>query len=174
MAKNVEIKARLSAGQLKRIRETALSHSEVSSAFVQHTDTFFLVNLGRLKLRECGDGTAELIAYDRPDDAGPKVSDYVVYRCVSPKALLTVLERSMGVRGVVRKHREVILIGQTRVHLDEVEELGEFLELEVVLQPGQSAADGEGVAKQLLFMLGVDFDSLIKGAYIDLIEARSA
>lgn len=173
MAKNVEIKARLSTGELEQIREIALSHSEVSSAFVQQTDTFFRANEGRLKLREFGDGTAELIAYDRPDGAGPTISDYVIYPRVAPKALRAALERSIGVRGVVQKHRELILIGHTRVHLDKVDGLGEFLELEVVIQPNQSAADGEAVAKQLFFMFGVQPDSLLRGAYIDLIEGLS-
>ena len=73
-------------------------------------------------------------------------------------------------RGVVRKTREVILIGHTRVHLDKVEGLGEFLELEVMIQPKQSTADGEAIAEQLLILFGVQFDSLLGDAYIDLIE----
>jgi predicted adenylyl cyclase CyaB len=78
--------------------------------------------------------------------------------------------RSSGVRGVVRKTRYLFMIGQTRVHLDEVENLGTFAELEVVLRPGQSDAEGREIAESLLPHLGIQQEDLIEGAYIDWME----
>ena len=75
---------------------------------------------------------------------------------------------SNGLRGVVRKRRELILIGQTRVHLDDVEGLGHFMELEVVMREGQSNEDGQQIAQGLMSELGIEESDLIACAYIDL------
>ncbi|CAD7695776.1 unnamed protein product [Ostreobium quekettii] len=90
-----------------------------------------------------------------------------------PRSLSEALGRSLGVRGVVEKQREVIMVGRTRVHLDEVAGLGTFLELEVQLAEGQSAEEGEAVAAELMAHFGVGRGCLVEGAYIDAIEAKS-
>ena len=169
MASNIEIKARLSAVQAKQIRQEALARSSKKDELLQQTDTFYNVPAGRLKLREFGDGAAELIAYDRPDQAGPTLSSYVRCACADPKSLHEALTQSIGVRGVVEKKRQVIHVDQTRVHLDEVAGLGNFLELEVVLRNGQPFEEGEKIAAELMAAFGVTSESLIEGAYIDLI-----
>ncbi len=87
--------------------------------------------------------------------------------------LRRVLELAYGIRGVVRKTRYLYLVGQTRVHLDDVEGLGRFMELEVVLEEGQSDADGQMVAEELMSALGVERGDLIDGAYMDLLEKPS-
>lgn len=140
----------------------------------RQTDTFYRAICGRLKLRDFGDGSAELIAYSRPDQTGPKISTYTTYSSATPISLHEVLAQSLGVRGVVRKTRQVIHIGQTRVHLDEVIELGEFMELDVMLQPDQSEKDGEEIATELLETLGIESSALWEGAYIDLLEEQAA
>ncbi|KAK2519374.1 hypothetical protein Q9966_014000 [Columba livia] len=83
-----------------------------------------------------------------------------------------VLGQALGVLGVVRKERLLFLVGQTRVHLDSVEGLGDFLELEVVLTEEQSVEDGERVACELMKELGVEEEDLISGAYLDLLLAK--
>ncbi len=80
------------------------------------------------------------------------------------------LELAYGIRGVVRKTRYLYLAGQTRIHLDDVEGLGRFMELEVVLEEGQSDAEGQKIAEDLMSALGVERDDLIDGAYMDLLE----
>ncbi|XP_041576625.2 uncharacterized protein [Taeniopygia guttata] len=82
-----------------------------------------------------------------------------------------VLSQSLGVLGTVRKERLLLLLGQTRLHLDRVEGLGDFLELEVVLRPEQSEQDGQRVAQELLRDLGVADSDLVPGAYLDLLLA---
>ena len=80
------------------------------------------------------------------------------------------LSAALDVRGVVRKRRSVYLVGQTRVHLDQVEGLGDFVELEVVLQPQQNSSDGVAIAHDLMRKLGILPSQLIDKAYIDLLE----
>ncbi len=82
------------------------------------------------------------------------------------------LSNALGVVGRVRKRRRLYLVGNTRIHLDEVEGLGSFLELEVVLSGPQTVAEGEAVARSLMRELGIPRSSLIHGAYLDLIEAQ--
>lgn len=137
---------------------------------LQQTDTFFHTPRGRLKLREFGDGTAELISYHRADQSGPRLSEYERVACDNPKALFRMLANSPGVRGVVRKKREVALIDRTRVHLDEVEGLGPFVEIEVVLADAETVSAGERIAEELLRELGISRSSLVSTAYIDLME----
>ena len=111
-----------------------------------------------------------MIAYDRPDQAGPKRSSYVRSPCPDPKSLHDALAKTVGVRGVVKKRREVILVDQTRVHIDQVADLGVFLELEVVLRERQTLRDGEAIAEELMSSFGIDAESLVDVAYIDLLE----
>jgi adenylate cyclase class IV len=65
------------------------------------------------------------------------------------------------------------LVGQTRVHLDHVQGLGQFMELEVVMQEGQSDAEGQAIAKGLMASLGIERSDLLEGAYMDLLESSS-
>ncbi|MCY1506240.1 putative adenylyl cyclase CyaB [compost metagenome] len=74
----------------------------------------------------------------------------------------------------MRKQRRLFLVGRTRVHLDRVEGLGEFLELEVVLQDGEPAEAGVAEAHALMARLGVAEDQLVQGAYVDLLRAQAA
>jgi len=72
-------------------------------------------------------------------------------------------------RGVVKKSRSLPLVGQTRAHLDDVDGLGHFMELEVVLEEGQSEREGEAIARDLMEKLGIDNEDLIASAYVDLL-----
>jgi len=171
VARNVEIKARVR--DAARLRERALALADGPPELIVQTDTFFAVPSGRLKLRAFADGGGELIFYERPDAAGPKTSRYGIAPVADAAALLAVLAAALPRRGVVRKERELLLAGRTRIHLDRVDALGDFLELEVVLAEGEDAAAGEAEARQLLRRLGIEDADLVSGAYIDLFAARS-
>lgn len=80
------------------------------------------------------EGNGELIFYDRPDSTGPKLSDYCKANIPSPEELNLVLSSSLGVKGVVEKIRTLFLYQQTRIHVDQVSNLGNFMELEVLLK----------------------------------------
>ncbi len=172
MPQNIEIKAQLQPGQLEEIQEKATSRSDEPPEIILQKDTFYTVPKGRLKLREFGDGTAELIAYDRTDQEGPKVSSYTLYPTEAPDSLSEALSTSLEIRGIVQKERLLILVGQTRVHLDQVEGLGEFMELEVVLTENQTHKEGVEIAQELMEFFGIDHDSLISHAYIDMLETQ--
>ena len=62
------------------------------------------------------------------------------------------------------------MVGRTRIHLDEVEALGSFLELEVVLRPEEDTSEGIAVAYDLMDKLGVSRTELLEKAYIDLLD----
>ena len=174
MPRNIEIKARIDSVEalLPRARSVAGSGARV----IAQDDTFFRVPHGRLKLREFADGSAELIHYHRPDKGAAKASDYVRVPVTEAAALREALGRSCGVRGRVRKERLLLLAHSggftTRIHLDRVEDLGDFMELEVTLQDGQSDADGAAVAEQLMRDLGLATAPRIAGAYLDLLSSR--
>ena len=89
-----------------------------------------------------------------------------------PDALRRLLSEALGIEGTVRKKRHLFLIGQTRIHLDEVEGLGSFLDLEVALQKWQQPEEGMAIAAGLMEKLGVK-KGLVAKAYIDLIKKRS-
>lgn len=171
MPANIEVKAY--ARNFKEINSRAERLSDTPVQVIPQEDIFFNVETGRLKLRILDTDSAQLIYYSRPDQEGPKRSDYHISYSSDPQNLRRVLELAYGVRGVVRKTRYLYLVGQTRVHLDDVEGLGQFMELEVVLAEGQSDAEGQRIAEDLLSTLGLERGDLIDGAYMDLLEKPS-
>lgn len=170
MAKNIEIKAR--APDLAAIRSKAASLAAGPSQSIEQTDLFFVVPRGRLKVRKFADGTGELISYERADQPEPKESDYTRVACPDAEALGRALGRVLPGRGTVVKRREVLLVGRTRIHLDQVEQLGTFVELEVILAEGERPEDAFREAHALLRALGIAESTLIAGAYIDLLEQQ--
>jgi predicted adenylyl cyclase CyaB len=168
MATNIEIKADIQNYEviLERVRQIG----DGPGAEIEQEDIFFNTPHGRLKLRILGPDVGQLIYYERADHLGPKPSEYYITNTEDPQGLRHVLESGLGVRGVVRKKRALFFIGQTRIHLDQVEGLGEFLELEVVLGAGQTSEAGVAIANELMHRLGVSETDLVQGAYIDLME----
>ena len=171
MPANIEIKAR--ARDFAEIRSRAEKMSDTPVEVISQEDIFFNVQQGRLKLRILGNDNAQLIYYTRPDQEGPKRSDYHIAHSSDPGNLKRVLELSYGIRGVVKKTRYLYLVGQTRVHLDDVDGLGHFMELEVVMKDGQTDAEGQEIAEGLMASLGVERSDLLEGAYMDMIEKSS-
>jgi predicted adenylyl cyclase CyaB len=166
MARNVEIKARVASLEALEARARAIA-TEGPVDLVQD-DTFFACANGRLKLRQFADGRGELIHYVRADEAGPKASDYLIAAIAAPDALRETLSRAFGTVGRVRKARRLYITDRTRIHLDQVEELGSFVELEVVLRDGETAESGHAVAREIMALLDIAESQLVQGAYVDL------
>jgi len=168
LARNVEIKARIASVEslLPRARALAGGDAEV----IVQDDQFYAVPHGRLKLREFADGSAELIHYQRPDTGQAKLSDYRRVPLPDAATLREMLQRALGQLGRVRKQRWLLRVGQTRIHLDRVEGLGDFMELEVVLRDDQSEAQGVAMAESLMHELGLGEVERIAGAYMDLLR----
>jgi predicted adenylyl cyclase CyaB len=167
MPSNIEIKARLPDPAATRAAAAAISDTPPET--LRQRDTFFRCGTGRLKLRQVDTGGAELIFYERPDVPGVKRSTYEITPVADANSLRAVLSSALGVTQVVEKTRTLYLVGQTRVHLDSVDGLGEFLELEVMLRPEQTPADGEAIAAGLMERLGIREADLCSGAYADMI-----
>jgi predicted adenylyl cyclase CyaB len=172
MATNIEIKARVA--DLAGLRKKVEAISDSAGQRIPQEDIFFHSPQGRLKLRILAEDRGQLIYYERPDSTGPKQSDYFISRTGEPRALQDVLTRTYGVRGAVRKERWLYWIGNARIHLDQVEGLGDFLEFEVVLSDGQSIKEGQAIAASLMSRLDVFEADLIDAAYIDLLERNAS
>lgn len=169
MPRNIEIKARITSVDALLPRARALADADAQP--IAQDDSFYRVARGRLKLRRFADGSAELIHYHRPDTADARASDYVRVPVPDAEALHQALTRANGLLGRVRKQRLLLLAGQTRLHLDRVDGLGDFLELEVVLHDGQTDAQGQAIAEDLMQRLGLADAPREAGAYLDLLAA---
>ena len=167
MARNVEIKARIKS--IDAVFPKAAAIADSGPVEIPQDDTFFVCHNGRLKLRAFTPDQGELIFYRRADQKGPKESFYLVSPTTAPDTLRESLSLAYGQAGRVRKNRTLFLAGRTRIHLDRVEGLGDFLELEVVLKDGEQAETGEAIARELMEQLDILPDQLIMGAYIDLL-----
>lgn len=168
MPRNVEIKARIESVEAIAPRAEALA--ERGPEKIVQDDTFFPCVSGRLKLRAFPDGAGELIFYRRPDARGPKESSYVIAPVPDARRLREALSLAYGEAGRVRKVRTLYLAGRTRIHLDRVEGLGDFLELEVVLSEEEPARSGVAEATELMARLGVEPARCVEGAYVDLLR----
>jgi predicted adenylyl cyclase CyaB len=172
MPTNVEVKVRIK-GNIEGLRERAGALAGQPSTLIRQEDTFFRTPRGRLKLRVPDTGNAELIYYERSDRPGPRPSVYIVARVNDAAALKIVLDASLGVRGFVRKQRELFLAGNTRIHIDDVEGLGRFLELEVMLSAGDLPSAASQRCLEIMNLLGARESDLVERAYIDLLEERA-
>jgi len=172
MATNIEIKAGVK--DVERFRALAEEVSDTRETVIEQEDVFFRSPRGRLKLRLLSPSSGQLIYYERADAAGPRPSEYLIFETASPDRLLDVLGGALGVRGTVKKTRTLYMAGRTRIHLDEVEGLGTFAEIEVVLEPSQSAEEGASIARGLMKRMGIEESDLVTTAYIDLLEAKPA
>lgn len=170
MARNVEIKASVrSVGDLlERISRIADSGPED----IEQDDTFFRCDNGRLKLREFPGGSGELLFYRREGAGGPKTCDYEIVPVDEVDSLRSALSRAYGLAGRVRKRRTLYMAGRTRIHVDRVEGLGTFVELEVVLGEGESEKAGVREARELMEKLGIEDSALIDRPYVDLLNEK--
>jgi predicted adenylyl cyclase CyaB len=171
MPSNIEIKAILK--NRAAAEAVAARLSDASPQTIRQEDFFFASDRGRLKLRIFAPDRGELIRYERSDIADARESRYLIARTPDPQTLNEILTATLGRTGVVRKTRILYLIGQTRVHVDEVQGLGDFLELEVVLRPGQSELEGKNIVTALLSEFGIAQNELIAEAYVDLLARRA-
>lgn len=172
LSQNVELKARLAdlaaARRIAQSLETAPSHD------LLQTDTYFTCLSGRLKLREINQETSELIWYSRPDETGPKVSNYSRTLVDQPETLRNALHKSIGIETVVDKQRTVYFYKNVRIHLDHVEGLGVFIEFEAVLGGDDSIAQGNQDLEELKRTFSIDDSSLVNVSYRELMLQRSA
>ena len=166
--RNVEIKAR--CPDLQPVH-AILMHRELERvARMRQVDTYFTTQKGRLKLREIDGTTFQLIGYRRPDTRAARLSTYSIAKIGDPAALRSVLAGVLGVRVVVSKIRDLYVWGNTRVHLDAVDALGTFVELETEVY-GDEIAAAERECGEVFAELGLREPDVVAASYADLIDA---
>lgn len=176
---NVESKSRCQ--DLEAVASRAAELGARYEGRLEQLDTYFQVERGRLKLREVShhfpDGrvseSSELIRYERPNERGARVSTYERTAIEDVRARKAQLEEVHGVQGCVRKRRTLWILDATRIHLDEVEDLGSFVELETVSERQPTAA-AHLEHERVRGGLGLDPGETVAGSYIDLLEPGTA
>lgn len=165
--RNLELKAR--CADLAAVRSIVRQLCGSGAQLELQTDTYFQVPNGRLKLREIQGQPAVLIAYQRRNQSELRASDYHLVPVSEPALMKTALTGALGLRGVVTKRREIYFWYNVRIHLDEVQNLGTYIEFEAVLGP----AEGDAVSRQrldeLVKMLRLQASQFVGGSYSDLL-----
>jgi predicted adenylyl cyclase CyaB len=167
MMRNLEAKFRLA--DLSSAHERAQAIGFVLRSTFAQDDTFFAVSNGKLKLRDEPGGT-RLIHYRRDASGGLGLSEYTIAAVTDPAATRSILESALGVLARVRKRRTLMLRENIRLHLDQVDQLGDFGEIEAVLAPEDAADPYRAALSEILFRIGVPDRDLITASYFELIS----
>ena len=163
--RNVELKAHLPSLDAARLVARELTGGP--PCVERQIDTYFHCSTGRLKLREIEGAGAQLLAYERPEKVDAALSRYRLAAIADAAGVKQILAEALGVERVVSKTREIYLYRNVRIHLDEVEGLGPFLEFEVVLDDGMSAAEGEALVEALRKRFDIQPGDLVDVSYGD-------
>jgi predicted adenylyl cyclase CyaB len=165
MPQNLELKARISS-MSEAVRAARSLHMR-SKGILHQRDVYYNVPHGRLKLRIINTCAAELIYYNRPDKKGHRYSDYCILPVSNPKLFNALCTAAFGQKVVVEKKRRLYLYKNARIHLDDVRELGAFIEFEVLVKYGKQQA--QTLLKFLLEHFGINHSATIAGSYSDLL-----
>ena len=164
---NVEIKAICNDPSF--VRSYLVTHGAIFKGIDEQTDTYFNVKNGRLKLRE-GSIENNLIFYNRTNQAGPKSSHFNLVKIEDAKGLKEVLERSCGIKMIVRKRREIYYIDNVKFHIDDVPGLGSFIEIEAGnILADKTEAELWDQCNFYLNEFGTKEDDLVAESYSDLL-----
>lgn len=167
----VEVKARCERHDA--LRDLLHAHGARFVGEDHQIDTYFDARYGRLKFRE---GTIErnLIAYDRAESAGLKTSQVRLYTPPPGSALKELLTQSLGVVSVVDKRRAIYFIDNVKFHLDQVEGLGRFVEIEAIDTDGsRSHAQLHAQCTHFVALFEIVPGDLVSGSYADLLRAKA-
>jgi predicted adenylyl cyclase CyaB len=169
-SKNIEIKVRLRDRPRVEVALQRLGARDAGPE-TQH-DIFYRAANGRLKLRDSSRDGAMLIQYQRADAAAVRDSNYRLAAVTDLDALRAVLDDALGRSGEVHKRRHLWWLDNVRVHLDDVEGLGAFLELEAIVDPAHPEDACRKRVEELLDCFGVASADRAAIAYVDLLDAR--
>jgi cytidine deaminase len=165
---NVELKAR--HADLKAAAARCVELGAADEGVLQQRDTFFAARRGRMKLREIDGAVSELLVYERSDDPEPAESSYQRVQVPDPAELGDALEAALGPPlVVVSKRRRLFLLEGVRIHLDQVDGLGTFIEFEGVLPDAGDLGTARTKVARLRGELGVQDADLVSVGYADLL-----
>ena len=168
---NIEIKARCNDHEV--IRKILISGNAEYKGVDNQTDSYFKVNSGRLKLRE-GNIENALIHYNREDKDEPKESDILLYKTSKNSLLKELLTKALGEIVTVNKEREIYFIDNVKFHLDKVEDLGEFIEIEAIGKDDENKSTLLQQCKFYLNLFGISKDDLIPVSYSDMLLEKQS
>jgi adenylate cyclase class 2 len=169
MPRNVEMKARVpDFAAARRVAERLGARHEWTD--VQVDRYYRLDGSARVKLRTCARGPAELIRYDRAEDGPVRTSAYEISRPRDDAHAVCLIPGGEPL-AVVRKRRELWLLDNVRIHLDTVDRLGTFLELEAVVDATHDEAGCRLQVKRMLDALGIAPGDCVRASYGDLLRA---
>ena len=167
---NIEIKARCEDPEL--IREILKSKNADFKGKDHQVDTYFIVPNGRLKLRE-GNIENNLIQYNRPNISGPKQSNFSLYKTEHNSPLKQLLINSLGIKTIVDKQREIYYLGNIKFHIDEVIDLGSFVEIEAErIDKKGSIEKLHQQCSEFLHLFEIEESALIHNSYSDMLIER--
>jgi predicted adenylyl cyclase CyaB len=167
---NVEIKAYCS--NQDKIRVILLERNADFKGTDHQIDTYFKSNNGKLKLRE-GNIENYLIFYEREEKAGPKESKVTLYKNEPGSNLKQILEKSIGNLVTVDKNREIYFIDNIKFHLDVVEGLGTFVEIEARDPDGTIGLERlQDQCREYLSLFEISTEDLLEVSYSDLLLKR--
>lgn len=164
--RNVELKAQDRAPEATL--EACRRLGAVDCGLLWQRDTYFNTPQGRLKLREQRPGRCQLIHYHRADQIEERESRYRILEFTDADTIRDFLAESLGVRSTVTKRRRLFLWRSVRIHLDDVEGLGRFVEFEAVAPPGSDLSAEYGLIAELRSRLGISEADLVATSYSDL------
>ncbi len=170
---NIEIKVR--CNDLKKARATAMQIQTAYLGILHQVDTYFATKIGRLKLREINNESAQLIPYIKGYQAGPMKSDYALMSVDNPTLVKNLFDNLLGVEFVVDKKREVFLFENVRIHLDEVVNLGTFIEFEAVCANDSEQEQNQQHVKiaNLMKAFEIQAADLLDLSYVDYLAPES-
>jgi adenylate cyclase, class 2 len=163
--RNVELKARDPSPA--RSLATCIALEARDHGTIWQRDTYFVVSHGRLKLREQEPGSPHLVQYERPDSTAEMPSDYRIVAVDDAAAIRAALSVALGIRGVVVKRRRLFTWRNVRIHLDDVEELGTFIEFEAVANPGSDLTLERSRVRELRQRFAIADEDLVAAGYVD-------
>ncbi len=166
---NIEIKARCE--KQEKIRQILLDRKADFRGTDHQIDTYFEAPKGRLKLRQ-GSIENNLIHYERADQTGPKASEVHLYACGDSEALKATLTAALEIKVAVDKQREIYFIDNVKFHLDRVEQLGTFVEIEAIDSDGSiGRARLNEQCNYYLNLFGIEEKDLLQNSYSDMLLA---
>lgn len=140
-------------------------------ATIRQVDTYFSLGERRLKVRTVpGRADGVLVYYERPDEGGVKASVVLLAPLSDAPTVLEILRRTFPIQTVVRKTREIYRHQGVQVHLDTVEDLGQFIEFEKVIEPGTTEAEGRKQLEALRGYFQIPAEDVMASSYSDLLE----
>ena len=168
---NIEIKAKCK--DPGNIRNILTSRKALFKGTDNQKDTYFKVTNGRLKLRE-GNIEYSLVHYDREDISGPKRSDVLYYHPRKEDLIKQQLQKAIGTLVIVNKKREIYYIDNVKFHIDEVEELGSFVEIEAIDKTGSIGAEKlYEQCREYLSLFQINDEDLITNSYSDMLIKKN-